>query len=145
METQVLLKMMRDLEQWREHECWSRSQMEYYQNDALRSQREYAYAHSPFYQRFHKGLLDAPLQELPVLTQAAFMENFDDFVTDRKVHLEDVRTYMARQQGTPFLNNYRVTVTSGAADHSSVFYSIATNGAPLSLALGGRMNGLVCP
>ena len=41
----------------------------------LRQLREHAYAHSPFYQRFHIGRTDRPLQELPVLTKAMVMEH----------------------------------------------------------------------
>jgi len=56
----------------------------------LRSLREYAYAHSPFYQGFHQGLTDAPLHELPVLTKAMLMEHFDELVTDHAIRLKEV-------------------------------------------------------
>ncbi|HEU5381525.1 MAG TPA: hypothetical protein VFV38_39395, partial [Ktedonobacteraceae bacterium] len=58
-----------------QHESWTRSQLMDYQARALRACRDYAYAHSPFYQRFHSGLMDRPLQELPVLTKAMMMEH----------------------------------------------------------------------
>ena len=56
----------------------------------LRLLREHAYARSPFYRRFHKGLEDRPLNELPVLTKATLMEHFDELVTDPTVRLADV-------------------------------------------------------
>lgn len=69
---------MSKLGQMRQHERWTRLQLEAYQAESLRHLREFAYAHSPFYQRFHKGLTDQPFQELPVLTKAMVMENFDE-------------------------------------------------------------------
>src|SRR5215510_16609141 len=108
---QILLKV-REL---RQHEKWSRSQVEAYQAAGLRQLREYAYAHSRFYQHFHKGHFNSPLQELPVLTKAMMMEHFDELVTDPAIHLEAVRTYAAKATGTtPFLNRYWVNATSGS-------------------------------
>ncbi len=122
MDIQLLLKLMNALEQMRQHERWTRSQLEVYQAGSLRHLREFAYEHSPFYQRFHKGLTDRPLQELPVLTKAMVMENFDELVTDRIVRLEDVRAHMANdREGKRFLNRYWVTATSGTTGNPGVF------------------------
>lgn len=105
-----------------EHDRWTRQQVEEYQARALQACREYAYAHSPFYQRFHRGLTDRPLQELPVLTKAMLMEHFDELVTDRSIHLEDVRQYLAHPGGQEcFLNRYRVMTTSGSTGQPGVF------------------------
>jgi phenylacetate-coenzyme A ligase PaaK-like adenylate-forming protein len=57
--------------------------MDVTQERALSELRRFAYAHSPFYSRFHAGKLDRPLQELPVLTKAELMASFDALVTDR--------------------------------------------------------------
>ena len=97
MDMLLLLKLMNTLGQLRKHERWTRSQLEAYQVKAFRRQRDYAYVHSPFYQHFHKGLTGRPLQELPVLTKAMVMENFDELVTDQAVRLEDLRA--ARTSG----------------------------------------------
>ena len=122
MDLQIMLKLMNNLGQLRKHEHWTRPQLEAYQAESLRRLREYAYAHSPFYQRFHKGLTGGPLGELPVLTKAMVMENFDELVTDRSVRLEDVRAHMANDQdGRPFLDRYWVTATSGSTGHPGVF------------------------
>src|SRR5215469_8203897 len=97
------------------HDRWTRQQLEDYQARALQACRNYAYEHSPFYQRFHRGLTDRPLQELPVLTKTMLMEQFDELVTDRTIRLEDVRQYMADPGGQEhFLNQYRVMATSGS-------------------------------
>ena len=59
--------------------------------------RAHAYAHSPFYQHFHRGLFDRPLAELPVLTKADLMAHFDELVTDRALHLDAVRAFATTQ------------------------------------------------
>src|SRR5512133_58668 len=122
MDIQIMIKLMNTLGELRRHEGWTRAQLEAHQAVSLRRLREYAYARSPFYQRFHKGLTDRPLQELPVLTKAMLMDNFDDLVTDRTVHLDDVRAHMASdREGNRFMDRYWVTATSGSTGHPGVF------------------------
>ena len=122
MDMQLLLKLMNTLGQLRQHESWTRPQLEAHQTESLGRLREFAYARSPFYQRFHKGLTGRPLQELPVLTKATVMENFDELVTDRAIHLEDLRAHMASdREGKRFLNRYWVTATSGSTGKPGVF------------------------
>jgi phenylacetate-coenzyme A ligase PaaK-like adenylate-forming protein len=105
-----------------QHESWTRQQLEDYQARALHACRAYAYAHSPFYQRFHRGLIDRPLHELPVLTKAMMMEQFDELVTDRAVRLRDVQEYLARADASKlFLDRYRVMATSGSSGRPGVF------------------------
>ncbi len=70
----IMLKLLHTLEHLRKHERWTRAQLEAYQAESLRRLREYAYARSPFYQRFHKGLFDRPLSELSVLTNVTFAQ-----------------------------------------------------------------------
>ena len=70
MESRVLVELLWKLRQMRAREHWIRKHLFAHQAEALHSLREYAYAHSPFYQQFHQGLCAAPLHELPVLTKA---------------------------------------------------------------------------
>lgn len=122
MDMLLLWKLMKNLKQLRQHERWTRLQLEAYQAEAFRRQRKYAYAHSPFYRRFHKGLTDRPLQELPVLTKTVVMENFDELTTDQAVRLKDLRVHMANdREGKRFLNRYWVTTTSGSTGQPGVF------------------------
>jgi phenylacetate-CoA ligase len=117
-----LWDMLSEFRQFRARAHWTRQQLEAHQAQALRSLRDYAYAHSPFYQQFHKGLYDAPLQELPVLTKAILMEHFDDLVTDREIHLQDVQVYAANRRGDDlFLDRYWVNATSGSSGHPGIF------------------------
>lgn len=96
--------------------------LEAYRAKELLRPREFAYARSAFYQRFHKGLFEHPLHELPVPAKATVMENFDQLVTDRAIHLDDVRAHMANdREGNRFLKRYWVTATSGSTGIPGVF------------------------
>jgi phenylacetate-CoA ligase len=122
MNIRLMWALLLTLGKLRRRERWLRPQLEAYQAESLRQLREYAYARSPFYQRFHKGLTDRPLQELPVLTKSTMMEHFDDIITDRSIRLADVRAYVANDQtGRLFLNRYLVNATSGSSGHPGIF------------------------
>lgn len=116
-----MLKVLRSIQQLRQHEGWTRSQLEAHQTQALRRLRDHAYARSPFYQRFHKGLFDRPLRELPVLSKAMLMEHFDELVTDRNIHLGAVREFAAQRAKGLFLDRYRLTATSGSSGQPGFF------------------------
>ena len=64
MNIKILPRLLSEIRQLRKHENWTRAQLEASQADGLRQLREYAYAHSPFYQKFHLGLTDRPLNKL---------------------------------------------------------------------------------
>lgn len=66
---------------------WTRIELEGHQNKALKDLRQYAYEYSPFYKEFHKGLIDKPLNELPILTKTLLMKNWDNLVTDSRLNL----------------------------------------------------------
>ena len=118
----IMLNMFYALGQLRTHEHWTRPQLATYQDAALQRLRAYAYAHSPFYQQFHKGLTDRPLHKLPVLTKTMMMEQFDAFVTDRAVRRADVEAHVQRMQGDErFLGRYWVNTTSGSTGRPGLF------------------------
>jgi len=97
MDIKTLIQLLADRKQLRARERWTRERLEQYQAQALRALRDYTYALSLFYQQFHKGLYDAPLQDLSVLTKGMVMDHFDNLVTDRTLHPEEVRAFMANQ------------------------------------------------
>jgi putative adenylate-forming enzyme len=102
-------------------EYWSRQRLDDYLADSLQSLRRYVYDNSPFYQQFHRGLYDAPLEELPVLTKSMMMDHFDEVVTDRDIHLQDIRPYMADQhRDERFLGRYVINATSGSSGQMAV-------------------------
>jgi putative adenylate-forming enzyme len=118
----IALNLMSTLRQLRLRDRWTRPHLQAYQAESLGSLREYAYARSPFYQKFHQGLTDRPLQELPVLTKAILMEHFDELVTDRAIRLEAVRDHIANAgESDHFLDRYWVNATSGSTGHPGLF------------------------
>lgn len=122
MNIKILPRLLSAIRELRKHENWTSSQLEASQADGLRQLREYAYAHSPFYQKFHQGLTDRPLNELPVLTKAMLMENFDELVTDPSIRLEKVREFSSGNADKQrYLDRYLVTATSGSSGHPGFF------------------------
>ena len=122
MDTLLMIKLLNNVRQLRQHERWSRQQLDAYQAVSLQQLREFAYARSPYYQRFHRGLMERPLQDLPVLTKSMVMEHFDELVTDRTLHLDDVRAYAAQgEAGQPYKNKYWINATSGSSGHPGFF------------------------
>jgi phenylacetate-CoA ligase len=118
----VLVNILTALRRLRQHEHWTRAELEAYQARSLRDLREYVYKSSPFYQQFHHGLIDRPLSELPVLTKAMMMEHFNDLVTDEAIRLEDIRSYLDTSQSDDlYLNRYWVTATSGSTGQPGIF------------------------
>lgn len=116
-----LLDVVAKQRQFKSQEHWTRSLLEEHQQRMIHRLREHASAHSPFYQQFHTGLSDAPFSQLPVLTKAQMMEQFDRLVTDKTVHLEDIKKYMENQGGSRyFLRRYVINATSGSSGYPAV-------------------------
>ncbi len=90
----ILISLLSKLRELRRRDRWTRQQLETYQAEALQRLRSFVYERSPFYQRFHRGLEGRPLHELPVLTKAMVMENFDELVTDRAIRLRGVERHL---------------------------------------------------
>lgn len=84
--------------------------------------RKLASARSPFYRELHRGLGDAPLDALPIVTKATLMERFDDLVTDRDVHLAEVERYVTTASASDrFRGRYPVAATGGTTGRRGVF------------------------
>ena len=126
------------------HERRQRDYLEAYRRNRLAALRFYAYEHSPFYRSFHKGLEEAPLSELPVLTKRHVMENFDSLVTDPDVRLADVRRYISRAvEGQLYRDRYWVCTTSGTSGLPGVFVNSVSEWATIlaSYARASRWAG----
>lgn len=122
MNASLLVRVL--LERWRlrQHDRWSRERLLAHQAQGLEALRRHAYARSPFYQWFHRGLEARPLPELPVLTKALLMERFDELVTDPAVRLEEVEAHLKTLRGDErFLGRYRVCATSGSTGRRGIF------------------------
>ena len=106
----------------RQHDRWPPERLLAHQGQALQQLRDYAYTHSRFYQRFHQGLEQCPLADLPVLTKATLMEHFDTLVTDPAVHLKDLESHLSILRGDErYLNRYWVCATSGSSGRRGIF------------------------
>ncbi len=80
---------------------------------------------SPFYRHHYRGVPSHPgdLSELPVLDKPTLMSNFDDWVTDPDVTLDDLRRdFLAREDfvGRLYLGRYLVMTTSGTTGEPAV-------------------------
>ena len=108
----------------RRHERWAAADLDLLRERGLREIRAFAYARSPFYQRLHRGVVDRPLEELPVVTKTQLMEHFDEVVTDRRIRLADVEAHLSAMAGDArFLDRYRVVATSGSTGVRGIFLS----------------------
>lgn len=121
----TILGMLRTLRRIRRREAWTRTQIEAHQSAALARLRAHAYARSPFYQEFHAGLYDHPLDELPVLKKSMLHEHFNAIVTDPSVERAAVAAHVQSIQGNErFRGQYVVNATSGTTgDPSYILYN----------------------
>ena len=109
--------------QAREH--WTRTELVAYQRVRLAALVRHAVANSPFYRELLGPNLpegELVLQELPVLTKAAMMENFDRLVTDRRLTLPDLERHVdGLTRDDYYRGRYRVLVTSGTSGLRGLF------------------------
>ena len=120
----VVSRVLRQRRKLRAHERWTREQLETHQGKELDALRAFAYARSPFYWRFHGGLTEAPLEELPVLTKAVLMDHFDEVSTNPAVRLRSLETYLETLRGNElFVDRFSVAATSGSSGRKSIIPS----------------------
>ena len=115
---------------WRSRDRWSAGQIAGHQEQALRELRRAAYSGSEFYRRHHAGLLDAPLEQLPVVTKADLMANFDQAVTVPGLRLADVEVLVMTARSLVVLVPRRV----GLVIHGDYLSTVAAG--PMSVAFG---------
>ncbi len=114
---------------WRDmraRESWSREQLLAYQQRKLDALVRHAVDRSPFYKEFYKGLdlngSQIDIKSLPILTKKSVMDNFDRFVTDRKVTLSSVYSHMDQLNADQYYRGrYRVLTTAGSSGLKGVF------------------------
>jgi phenylacetate-CoA ligase len=105
----------------RAREHWTEQRLCTHQQQATTELREFAYARSPFYRLFHRGLEGAPLAELPPMTKAILMDHFDEVSTDRALRLAALQAYLEADRGDElFRGRYWVAATSGSSGRRSI-------------------------
>ncbi len=93
-----------------------------WQDARLADLRAHAVARSPLYAERHRGLEQAPLDALPVVTKADVVERFDEMVTDRALRAEHLRAVV--EGGDPAaraLGRYRVGASRGSSGRPGLF------------------------
>jgi phenylacetate-CoA ligase len=124
----------------RRRERWSRTRLLEHQQRELATLRTFASEQSPFYRHLHDGLDRAPLAELPVLTKATLMDNFDALSTDSAVRLGPLQAYLDElTTNDPFAGRYWVSATSGSSGRKSIIPTDAHEWA-MMIASYGRAN-----
>lgn len=117
----LLLNVLRQRRTLMSHVNWEPERVQAYNMARLKKLREYTYANSDFYRRFHANRFSESLDSLPVLTKSLMMENFDDLVTDKKVKLNHLQEFIKNSSGELFNNQYWVSVTSGTSGTPGIF------------------------
>ncbi len=118
----LLIKALMKMREMRKRDSWTREHLLSFRNKQLEEIRKYAYTHSPFYKEFHKGLYDAPVSELPVLTKTLMMQRFDDLVTDKNLKIKEIKDFIGiNKHQLNYKNNYWINATSGSTGSPGVF------------------------
>lgn len=115
------MKTLLNLRSLRKHDTWTREELTRHQQKALGGLRLHAYENSPFYQSYHKGLFSADYNELPVTTKGMLMQNFDSFVTDPEIKIQDVRKLIESKSGDQYLEKYWINTTAGSTGQPGIF------------------------
>lgn len=135
-----LTRILLDRRRLRGRERWTRAELLHFQRDALQELRRFAVAHSPLYARLHRGLDSAPLEELPVVTKAMVMGQFDQVVTDSALKLRSLESHLSAIQGDArFDGRYWVSASSGSSGLRTIIPSDAREWSMI-IASYGRVN-----
>jgi phenylacetate-coenzyme A ligase PaaK-like adenylate-forming protein len=96
---------------------WPRERLLSLQRERLTELVGHAVASSPYYREtLGPDAVGAPLDQLPTLPKATFVDQFDRIVTDPRIRLSDVQAHLeGPEAGEPFLGEYRVFSTSGTS------------------------------
>jgi phenylacetate-CoA ligase len=112
---------------WGRRDHWDARRIAAHQERALGDLRRAAYAGSEFYRRHHAGLFDAPLAQLPPVTKADLMTNFDRAVTVPGLRLAEVEDHLrvmlatGEDPGLPWRGRWRLAATAGTTGRRGVF------------------------
>lgn len=112
---------------WRPRDHWDAARIEEHQQEALKDLRIAAYNRSAFYRRHHAGLFDAPLDQLPPVTKADLMENFDDAITAPGVSLAMLENHLRSltqgggDPGIPWKGRWWAAATAGTTGRRGTF------------------------
>ena len=101
----------------------SQEEREKLKKERLYNLVHYAKNNSPYFKRYYTNIGDDfKLTDLPVTNKVNMMEHFDDWVTNREVHMSGVKEFMKNPDniGRSFMKKYFVYTTSGSTGNPSV-------------------------
>ncbi len=119
-----LLRGLRLAKQYGRHQYWSRDELAAYQRERVGRLVELASNRSAFYRRLYGGRVQASeveLGELPTVSKAAMMANFDEVVTDPVLRRKDLEEHLATTPTSAFDGRYNVMRTSGSTGERALF------------------------
>ncbi|MGH2798889.1 MAG: phenylacetate--CoA ligase family protein, partial [Thermoleophilaceae bacterium] len=103
-------------------ERWPRARLEQFQQHRLEELSRFAAERSPFWRERLPSGGPVRLADLPVLTKPELMERFDDLVTDRRLHLDDLLEHLDEiDSDALYLGEHRVMTSSGSSGRKAVF------------------------
>ena len=89
------------------------------QQRLLRPLLKHAVINSEFYHDLYKGIdtANCQLTDLPVVTKSVMMDNYDRFVTDKRLKLHEIQNWMRdkKNDGKKYLGEYIPIATSGSS------------------------------
>jgi phenylacetate-coenzyme A ligase PaaK-like adenylate-forming protein len=122
---------------------WSREQLLDHQRRALRNLVAFAAAESPYYREALGSLADGEdvaLEDLPTLSKATLMDEWDRVVTDPELRLADVEEHLETGSPEPFRGEYRIFSTGGSTGMRGVFVNGSRD---FELTMAGFMRPIV--
>ena len=105
-----------------ERDRWSRDDLMAHQEERARALITHAVSKSPYYREaLGADAAERPLAELPTLSKATLMAEFDRVITDPRLRLADLRAHLSGPDPSQsFLSKYRVATTSGTTGRRSI-------------------------
>jgi phenylacetate-CoA ligase len=105
-----------------EHDRWARDDLLAYQQERVQALVAHAVTQSPYYREtLGADAAERPLAELPTLSKATLMAEFDRVATDPRLRLADLRAHLASADPSQsLLGAYRVATTTGTTGRRSI-------------------------
>jgi phenylacetate-CoA ligase len=106
-----------------QRDSWSRERLDEYQRERLRELMRHAVRRSPYYRdALGPGAENAELADLPTLSKARLMEQFDRVVTDPGLRIAELEPFLAdADAGALYHGEYRIFSTSGTSGMPGLF------------------------
>ena len=104
---------------------WPRERLRSYQQERLDALVRHAVANSSYHRERLAGLVGSgpvDITRLPVMEKADMMDRFDDVVTDRALHRDELLAWVnAMERDELYGGEYRVMTTSGSSGRKGLF------------------------